>query len=76
LPEDKSNDWLRDRLIESGAKTKAVKVDLSLPENPSLIFNSLEQDMGPITAIILSHCHDVSATLLEQKLKNSIFIFV
>ena len=57
--------WLQEQLAAQGAKTFTVEADLSLIEAPARIFDTVEQAMGPSTALVLSHCHGVDSDLLE-----------
>src|SRR5215510_13102793 len=57
--------WLQEELAGLGAKTTAVEADLSLIEAPARIFDAVEQAIGPITALVLSHCHGVESDILQ-----------
>ena len=57
--------WLEEQLAARGAKTTAVEADLSLVEAPARIFDAVEQAIGPVTALVLSHCHGVDSDILE-----------
>lgn len=57
--------WLQEQLAACGAKTAAVEADLSLVETPARIFDAVEQAIGPITALVLAHCHGVDSDILE-----------
>jgi len=48
-----------------GASTVAVEADLSEIESPSKIFDAVEADLGPVTALIMCHCESVDSGLLE-----------
>ena len=56
--------WLQEQLAACGAKTAAVEADLSLVETPARIFDVVEQAIGPITALALSHGHGVDSDIL------------
>lgn len=58
-------EWSQEQLAAHGAKTTAVEADLSLIETPARIFDAVEQGVGPITALVLSHCHGVDSGILE-----------
>jgi 3-oxoacyl-[acyl-carrier protein] reductase len=58
-------DWLRTALTASGARTTAVEADLSRIETPARVFDTVETALGPVTALVLSHCHDVESGLLD-----------
>ena len=58
-------DWLQEQLAAHGARTTAVEADLSLIETPTRIYDAVEQAIGPVTALVLSHCHGVGTDILE-----------
>jgi 3-oxoacyl-[acyl-carrier protein] reductase len=58
-------EWLREQLVVCGAKTIAIEADLSLVETPASIFDAVEQHIGPVTALVLSHCHSVDSDILN-----------
>ena len=57
--------WLREQLAAHGAMTEAVEADLSLVETPALVFDVAEESIGPVTALVLSHCHGDSSHILD-----------
>lgn len=52
-------------LREAGASTVAVSADLSEVESPTKIFDAVEAELGPVTALIMCHCESVDTDLLE-----------
>jgi 3-oxoacyl-[acyl-carrier protein] reductase len=56
--------WLREQLVAYGVKTAAVEADLSLVETPPSLFDAVEQAIGPVTALVLSHCQSVDSDIL------------
>lgn len=56
--------WLHEQLGACGARTTAVEADLSLIETPVRVFDTVEQAIGPVTALVLSHCHSVDSDIL------------
>ena len=63
-------EWLQQELATRGAKTTTVEADLSLVETPARIFDSVEQAIGPISALVLSHCHGVDSDILKTTLAS------
>ena len=57
--------WLREQLMAWGAMTAAVEADLSLVETPARVFDAVEEAIGPVTALVLSHCHSVDSHILD-----------
>jgi 3-oxoacyl-[acyl-carrier protein] reductase len=62
--------WLQEQLREVGAKTTAIHADLSLVETPTQIFDQVEQQLGPISALILSHCQSVDSNILNTTVES------
>src|SRR5213594_2810370 len=58
-------EWLQEQLAACGARTATVEADLSLIETPARIFDAVERAIGPVTALVLSHCHGVDSDILE-----------
>ena len=62
--------WLQERLATCGAKSAAIEADLSLVESPARVFDAVEQSIGPVTALVLSHCHGVDSDILETTIAS------
>jgi 3-oxoacyl-[acyl-carrier protein] reductase len=58
-------DWLQKQLVACGARTAAVEADLRLVETPARVFDAVEEAIGPVTALVLSHCHSMDSGILE-----------
>jgi 3-oxoacyl-[acyl-carrier protein] reductase len=52
-------------LRDKGARTTAVSADLTRPESPTEIFDAVESELGPVSALILSHAESVDSGLLD-----------
>lgn len=61
---------LGERLQACGARATALEVDLSLVESPQQIFDAVENELGPVTALILSHCHSVATDILTTNVES------
>jgi 3-oxoacyl-[acyl-carrier protein] reductase len=57
-------------LEATGARTIAVDADLADVEAPARIFDAVETALGPVTALVLSHCHDVESGVLDTTLES------
>jgi 3-oxoacyl-[acyl-carrier protein] reductase len=57
-------EWLQEQLSGCGARTAAVEADLSLIETPERVFDAVEGAIGPVTALVLAHCHSVDSDIL------------
>ena len=57
--------WLQEQLAACGVKTTAVEADLSLVESSALVFDAVEESVGPVTALVLAHCHGRNSSILD-----------
>ena len=58
-----------------GARTAAIEADLSLAETPAHIFDAVERELGPVTALVMSHCHDEETGILTTSVESFDFHF-
>lgn len=63
-------DWLREQLVARGARTAAVEADLSLVETSPSLFDAVERVIGPVTALVLSHCQSVDSDILGTTVES------
>jgi 3-oxoacyl-[acyl-carrier protein] reductase len=70
--EDSSEDVRRlgEVLRGRGAATCAVDADLSDPATPARVFDEVEAALGPVSALIASHCHDVESSILDTTVES------
>ena len=61
---------LRVRLESFGAHTAAIETDLSQIHSPSHIFDTVERDLGAITAMVMAHCHSVDSDILTTSVES------
>jgi 3-oxoacyl-[acyl-carrier protein] reductase len=57
-------------LSELGAATTAVEADLADPGTPARVFDEAERRLGPVTALVLSHCESVDSGLLDTTVES------
>jgi 3-oxoacyl-[acyl-carrier protein] reductase len=57
-------------LREAGARTIAVQQDLSDVASPARIFDAVEAELGPVTALIMCHCESVDSSLLDTTVES------
>lgn len=57
-------------LQSRGARTCTVEADLSREDIPSRIFDTVENDLGPVSALILSHCYSVDSDIITTSLES------
>lgn len=62
-PEDAG--WLHEQIVAAGAATIAIEADLALETTPARLFDETEAGLGPITALVLAHCHGVESGILD-----------
>ena len=62
--------WLHEQLATCGARTVAVEADLSLLETPARVFDAVEETIGPVTALVLSHCHSVDSNIFDTTIES------
>lgn len=62
--------WLSEQLRARGAKTVAVEADLSLVEALGYVFDAVEQAIGAVTGLVLSHCEGVDSGLLDTTVES------
>jgi 3-oxoacyl-[acyl-carrier protein] reductase len=62
--------WLQEQLAACGVMTQAVEADLSLVETPALVFDAVEQQIGPVTALVLCHCHCSASRILDTTVES------
>jgi 3-oxoacyl-[acyl-carrier protein] reductase len=62
--------WLDAELRAVGAKTLAVEADLSTVTAPAAIFDTVEDGLGPVIALVLCHTLDIEAGILEATVAN------
>jgi 3-oxoacyl-[acyl-carrier protein] reductase len=56
---------LREQVTSTGARTFAVEADLSDPAVPAQLFDSVERELGNVTALVLCHCESVDSGLMD-----------
>jgi len=56
---------LADELQQLGARAVAIEADLSDTDAPRRLFHQVEQELGPVTALVMSHCYSVDSAILD-----------
>lgn len=57
-------------LAEAGARTVAVEADLSDVRAPGRVFDAVEAELGPVTALVMCHCESVDSGLLDTTVES------
>jgi 3-oxoacyl-[acyl-carrier protein] reductase len=61
---------LRKRLAAAAARSLAVQADLAEVGTPSALFDAVERELGPVTALVLSHAESVDSGLLDTTVES------
>ncbi|MGV9451615.1 SDR family oxidoreductase [Streptomyces sp. NPDC003635] len=61
---------ISDALAQLGASTAAIEADLADPETPARVFDEVEQQLGPVTALVMCHCESVDSGLLDTTVES------
>ncbi|MEU5654553.1 SDR family oxidoreductase [Streptomyces sp. NPDC047737] len=61
---------LRREAASLGARVFAVEADLSDPDVPAQLFESVERELGNVTALVLCHCESVDSGLLDTTVES------
>ncbi|NUR07596.1 MAG: SDR family oxidoreductase [Nocardioidaceae bacterium] len=57
-------------LRERGARTVAVPADLTDVAAPARVFETVEAELGPVTALVLSHAESVDSGLMDTTVES------
>ena len=57
-------------LRATGARTATVNADLTQVSAPAEIFDAVEAELGPVTALVLSHAESVDSGLLDTSVES------
>jgi 3-oxoacyl-[acyl-carrier protein] reductase len=52
-------------LQSAGAKTALIEADLASVDAPAEIFDAVEKQLGPVTALVLAHCESVDSGIID-----------
>jgi 3-oxoacyl-[acyl-carrier protein] reductase len=61
---------LGDEAGTHGAATAAIEADLSDPPAAAAVFEAVERELGPVTALVLAHCESVDSGLLDTGIES------
>ncbi|WP_367048305.1 SDR family oxidoreductase [Streptomyces sp. Je 1-332] len=61
---------LRKQVASLGARAHAIEADLSDPVVPAQLFDSVERELGNVTALALCHCESVDSGLLDTTVES------
>jgi 3-oxoacyl-[acyl-carrier protein] reductase len=63
-------DAVADTIAAAGGESYAIEADLSRPESPTEIFNGIEDHLGSVTALVISHCESVDSSTLDTSVES------
>jgi 3-oxoacyl-[acyl-carrier protein] reductase len=58
------------QLRASGAATALIEADLADITTPPRVFDTIEAALGPVTALVLAHCHSVASGMLDTTVES------
>ncbi len=53
-----------------GSRALAIEVDLSDPAAPARIFDGVEKELGPVTALVMAHCQSVDSNIYNTSVES------
>lgn len=57
-------------LRDAGAATTAVSADLTGTDSPAAVFDAVEADLAPVTALVLCHAESVDSSILDTTVES------
>jgi 3-oxoacyl-[acyl-carrier protein] reductase len=57
-------------LRDAGAASVAVSADLTRTDSPATIFDAVEAQLGPVTALVLCHAESVDSSILDTTVES------
>jgi 3-oxoacyl-[acyl-carrier protein] reductase len=63
-------DRIKNGLKSAGARTLSIEADLEKPESAEEIFNVAKRELGPISALVLSHCEGVDSGIMDTAIES------
>ncbi len=65
-----AHELIAQRLTDLGARTRAVEADLEDVAAPAAIFDAVTGELGPVQALVMSHCESVDSGLLDTSVES------
>lgn len=53
-----------------GARTTVVEADLAEATTPALVFDAVEDSIGPVTALVMCHCEGVDSSIADTTVES------
>lgn len=64
------DDEIAARLSATGARSMLIEADLEQPESVPALFDSVEQGLGLISALVMCHCESVDSGILQRTVQS------
>jgi 3-oxoacyl-[acyl-carrier protein] reductase len=61
--------WIRDQIARCGVRYLEAACDLADPEAPTKLFDRVNTELGPVTALIMAHCYSVDSGILDTTME-------
>lgn len=61
---------LATRLSAKGARSLPIEADLEQPEVATMLFDSIEEVLGPISVLVMCHCESVDSGILDTTVES------
>lgn len=62
-------DTIIEQVTKNGAKVIAIESDLCDTQSPGKIFDNVENQLGPVTALIINHCYSIDSDILTTTIE-------
>jgi len=78
-PYDKRMPWgvqpddvalIKSELVATGARVFSIEVDLEQPDSVGKIFQTVKSELGPVSALVLSHCEGVDSGIMDTTIES------
>lgn len=61
--DDGEAEAINDQIRGSAARTVSIEADLSDIASPQNVFDRVESSLGPVSALVMAHCHSVDSSI-------------
>lgn len=68
--DEPTHDAVRSFVEGAGARCVAVEADLERPGTAGDVFEAVEADLGPVTALVMCHCESVDSGILDTTVES------
>ncbi|WP_454294766.1 SDR family oxidoreductase [Salana multivorans] len=61
---------LRKQVLRQGVRLVVIEADLSDPTTPERVFAEVTAELGPVSALVLSHSYSINSSILDTTLES------